>query len=229
VLVPPFASVFSAFGAGNLGQLHIHERSAYVVVYNPLTRQMTLDIGVVNGMIAELEQLGRDDLVRQGFQPKDVQHQVEFDMRYGNQLVQLSVLSPVKRLKDLDDVLAMIEVFSKTYASRFGAKASAPEAGIKIIAVRVLSWGPAEKIPLAGQNGATEYKPKSSGSRTCHFWTEEQPIDTPIYRWTDMKAGAVVDGPAIVESPHTTFVVEPGWDFHLGSAGEVWLNDVAKK
>ncbi len=229
VLVPPFASVFSAFGAGNLGQLHIHERSAYLVVYNPLTRQMTLDISIVNGMIDELEQLGRDDLVRQGFQPKDVQYQVEFDMRYGNQLVQLSVLSPVKRLKDIDDVLAMIEVFSKTYASRFGAKASAPEAGIKIIAVRVLSWVPAEKIPLAGHNGAKEYKPKASGSRTCHFWTEEQPIDTPIYRWTDMKAGAVVDGPAIVESPHTTFVVESGWDFHLGSAGEVWLNDITKK
>jgi N-methylhydantoinase A len=229
VLVPPFASVFSAFGAGNLGQLHIHDRSAYLVVYNPLTRQMTLDISIVNGMIDELEQLGRDDLVRQGFQPKDVQHQVEFDMRYGNQLVQLSVLSPVKRLKDVDDVLAMIEVFSKTYASRFGAKASAPEAGIKIIAVRVLSWVPAEKIPLTGQNGAKDYKPKASGSRTCHFWTEEQPIDTPIYRWTDMKAGAVVDGPAIVESPHTTFVVESGWDFHLGSAGEVWLNDIAKK
>jgi N-methylhydantoinase A len=44
-----------------------------------------------------------------------------------------------------------------------------------------------------------------------------------------MKAGAVVEGPAIVESPHTTFVVEPGWDFRLGSAGEVWLNDVGKK
>ena len=229
VLVPPFASVFSAFGAGNLGQLHIHERSAYLVVYNPLTRQMTLDVSVVNGMIDELELAGREDLVRQGFAASDVQHQVEFDMRYGNQLVQLSVLSPVKRLADMDDVFSMIEVFSKTYASRFGAKASAPEAGIKIIAVRVLSWVPAEKIPLAGQNGAKQYEPKSSGSRSCHFSTEEKPVDTPIYRWTDLKAGARVVGPAIVESPHTTYVVEPGWDFELGSAGEVWLHDIAKK
>jgi N-methylhydantoinase A len=229
VLVPPFASVFSAFGAGNLGQLHIHERSAYLVVYNPLTRQMTLDVSLVNGMIDELEAAGREDLVRQGFAPSDVQHQVEFDMRYGNQLVQLSVLSPVKRLADMDDVFAMIEVFSKTYASRFGAKASAPEAGIKIIAVRVLSWVAAEKIPLAGQNGAQAYQPKPTASRSCHFWTEEKPIDTAIYRWTALKPGAHVDGPAIVESPHTTFVVEPGWDFALGSAGEVWLHDVAKK
>jgi N-methylhydantoinase A len=95
--------------------------------------------------------------------------------------------------------------------------------------VRVLSWVRAEKIPLAGQNGAAEYKAKASGRRSCHFWGEERPIETLIYRWTEMKAGAVVEGPAIVESPHTTFVVEPGWDFRLGSAGEVWLNDVGKK
>jgi N-methylhydantoinase A len=188
---------------------------------------MTLEVEQVNTMIDELEGLGREDLVRQGFAPHDVEHQVEFDMRYGNQLVQLSVLSPVKRLRGVDDVLAMIEVFSKTYASRFGAGASAPEAGIKIIAVRVLSWVPAEKIPLAGQNGAKGHRPNPASSRTAHFWTHEQAVETPVYRWTDLKPGAVIDGPAIVESPHTTFVVEPGWDFHLGSAGEVWMNDTS--
>ena len=148
-------------------------------------------------------------------------------MRYGNQRVQLSVLSPVTRLRSVDDTLAMIEVFSKTYASRFGVGASAPEAGIKIIAVRVLSWVPAEKIPLAGHDGAKEYRPTSAKTRTCHFWTEEQPVETLVHRWTDLKAGAVITGPAIVESPHTTFVVEPGWDLRLGSAGEVWMNDIA--
>src|SRR4029079_16220706 len=110
-----------------------------------------------------------------------------------------------------------------------GAKASAPEAGIKIIAVRVLSWVPAEKIPLAGGNGAKTYKPSAASTRTCHFSTEANPVDTPIYRWTDLKPGAQGIGPAIVESPHTTFVVEPGRDFELGSAGEVWMHDVAKK
>ena len=228
VLIPPFASVFSAFGAGNLGQLHIHERSAYLVVYNPITREMTLDMAKVNAMIDECEQLGIEDLTRQGFKPSEVEHQVEFDMRYGNQLVQLSVLSPVQRLKDVDDILAMIEVFSQTYAKRFGAGASAPEAGIKIIAVRVLAWVPAEKIALAGHNGAKEYRPSAPKHRACHFPSEEKPVETAIHRWTDLKPGAAIDGPAIVEAPHTTFVAEPGWDFRLGSAGEVWMNDLPK-
>ena len=53
-------------------------------------------------------------------------------------------------------------------------------------------------------------------------------METAIHRWTDLKPGAAIDGPAIVEAPHTTFVAEPGWDFRLGSAGEVWMNDLPK-
>ena len=37
ILAPPFASVFSACGAGNMKQLHIHERGAHVVMYNATT------------------------------------------------------------------------------------------------------------------------------------------------------------------------------------------------
>ncbi|MGH7803812.1 MAG: hydantoinase/oxoprolinase family protein, partial [Candidatus Binatia bacterium] len=183
--------------------------------------ELTLDLERVNGMIDELQLAGREDLVRQGFTANEVEHQVEFDMRYGNQLVQLSVKSPVPRLRDLDDVLSTIEVFSLTYAKRFGERAAAPEAGVKIIAVRVLAWVPAEKIPLRGQDGSAQNHPSPSSTRTCHFWTEEKPVETAVYRWRNLQPGATVDGPAIVEAPHTTFVVEPGWEFRLGSAGEV--------
>jgi len=91
----------------------------------------------------------------------------------------------------------------------------------------VLAWVPAEKIALAGHNGAREYRPSAPKQRACHFPSEEKAVETAIHRWTDLKPGAVIDGPAVVEAPHTTFVVEPGWDFRLGSAAEVWMNDLA--
>ncbi len=225
VLIPPFSSVFSALGAANLGQLHIHERSAYLVVYNPLTREIMLDVKEVNQMIVELEESGREDLMRQGFPDEIIQHQVEFDMRYGNQLVQLSVLSPVKRLEGVDDILRMIEVFSETYSKRFGEGAAAPEAGIKIVAVRVLSWVAGETVSLRPSGNGKEMRPKPVGSRTCHFPNEAEVVETSVYKWTDLLPGSRVDGPAIVEAPHTTFVVEPGWRFELGSGREVWMVD----
>lgn len=223
VLIPPFSSVFSALGAANLRQLHIHERSAYLVVYNPLTREITLDVDEVNRMIVELEEQGREDLVRQGFAASTVQHQVELDMRYGNQLVQLSVACPVRRLAGVADILSLVEVFSETYSKRFGERAAAPEAGIKIAAVRVLSWTPGETVPLRQNVNGKPFQPQPSGQRLCHFTSSDTGIETPTYRWLDLHEGARIAGPAIVEAPHTTFVVEPGWRFELGSSREVWM------
>jgi N-methylhydantoinase A len=232
VVVPPFSPVFSAFGAANLGQLHIHERSVYLVVYNPLTREVTLDLETVNGLIAELEDLGREDLVRQGFSRTLVEHQIEFDMRYGNQLVQLSVLSPVSRLRGVDDILSLIDVFSDTYAKRYGERAAAPEAGVKIAAVRVLSWVPGGRVSLRGDgDGAAtareeeERRPVAAGGRLCHFTAQEEGLMTAVYRWGELSPGARIDGPAIVEAPHTTFVVESGWEFRLDANGTAWLTD----
>ncbi|MGV2481895.1 UNVERIFIED_CONTAM: hydantoinase/oxoprolinase family protein, partial [Salmonella enterica subsp. enterica serovar Weltevreden] len=35
ILAPPFSSTFSACGAGNVSQMHIHEMSTWTVLFNP--------------------------------------------------------------------------------------------------------------------------------------------------------------------------------------------------
>src|SRR3546814_6179174 len=87
VLFPPFASVFSALGAGNMKPLHIHERSAYIVLYEPRERTIYDQYEQLNTYIGELEAKGAEDLVRQGYNRSDVKYRLEMDMRYGNQLV----------------------------------------------------------------------------------------------------------------------------------------------
>ena len=52
-------------------------------------------------------------------------------------------------------------------------------------------------------------------------------MKTGIYKWESIPVGARIDGPAVVEAPHTTFVVAPGWEFQLGGAGLVWLKTQA--
>ncbi len=226
VMVPPFSAVFSAFGAANLRQLHLHERSVYLTVYNPLTRDVTLDIKPVNAICDELEELGRDDLARQGFDPGSIRHQVEFEMRYGNQLVQLSVPSPVARLRDVDDVLGLIDAFRTNYSARFGEKAAAPEAGVKIVAVRVVSWvlGAAVTLP-AGETGAARTS-QPVGERKCYFLGNPQGVATPVHRWNTVGARAALSGPAIIEAPHTTYVVEPGWEFQTDASGGAWMTRI---
>jgi N-methylhydantoinase A len=97
VLVPPFSSMFSAVGASNMDQLHIHERSLYLSFYDSNTRRLYEDFQRFNAVVAELEARGRDDLLRQGYAPTEVEHRLELDMRYGNQLAQTAVVAAVRR------------------------------------------------------------------------------------------------------------------------------------
>jgi N-methylhydantoinase A/oxoprolinase/acetone carboxylase beta subunit len=65
VLIPPFSSVFSALGAGNMNQLHIHEKSLYLMLYDATFRTVLSDYTVFNDTVTELEERGREDLMRQ--------------------------------------------------------------------------------------------------------------------------------------------------------------------
>ena len=120
VLAPPYSSVFSALGAGNTPQLHIHERSAPIILYDATSRTIFTDFARFNTIVAELEAKGRADLVRQGLRAGAVRHRLELDMRYGNQLVTTAVVADRTRLRNLDDVMALIELFAEDYARRKG-------------------------------------------------------------------------------------------------------------
>lgn len=226
VMVPPFSAVFSAFGAANLRQLHLRERSVYLTVYNPLTREVTLDIEALNRICDELEELGLCDLARQGFDSSEIHHQAEFEMRYGNQLVQLTVPSPIARLRNVDDVLRLIDAFRVNYSDRFGEKAAAPEAGVKIVAVRGVSWVVGSAVKLASRQSSGNWTPKPASERTCHFLSHPEGVVTPVYRWNTLGAAATLPGPAIIEAPHTTYVVEPGWQLEADASGGAWIKRV---
>ena len=62
ILIPPFSSVFSALGAGNMNQLHIHEKSLYLMLYDATFRHVLEDYSVFNATVAELEERGHQCL-----------------------------------------------------------------------------------------------------------------------------------------------------------------------
>ena len=225
VLVPPFASVFSALGAGNMTQLHFHERGVHVTMYNPFTRELYSDYDEFNRVVEALEKAGRDDLIRQGFDAEDVKHRLELDMRYGNQLLTQAVTLPdITRMNGVGDVLAMIKTFGDVYSHRFGATSAAPEAGIRCNTVRVASFVDGEKVSFESlTNGHRRTAPKPVAERSVHFPVAKDAIDTPIYDGTALDPKYVVRGPAIVTTDTTTFLVEPLWRLEPTSQGAAWF------
>jgi N-methylhydantoinase A len=225
ILVPPFCSVFSAVGAGNMHQLHIHERSLFLYIYDSTARRLLSDFNRLNAIVAELELAGRLDLLRQGMRPEEVKHRLELDMRFGNQLVQTTVISPTDRLRNMDDVMALIKQFSLDYGKRFGKGSEAPEAGIRINTVRVLSYVELETVSFSdiAPRATNQKAPAPLEQRQCHFVDRKDPIQTLFYDIGQLEPGHVIDRPAVIISPVTTYLVEPGWQLEVGEHGAAWF------
>jgi N-methylhydantoinase A len=224
ILAPPFASVFSACGAGNMKQMHIHERGAHVVMYNATTRGLYDRYDEFNTIVEDLEAQGREDLVRQGFDPADVRYRLEMDMRYGNQLVTTAVVFEVNRIHGVGDVLQMIRTFSDIYAQRYGEGSEAPEAGIRVQTIRVASYVDGDVVKFESlEDSGKRVVPTPASHRGVHFIGTNTAISTPVYDASALTHEHRILGPAIVTTENTTYLVEPGWRLEPTTQGAVWF------
>lgn len=224
ILFPPFASVFSALGAGNMKPLHIHERSAYIVLYDALDRSIYDQYDVLNGFIEELEKKGAEDLVRQGYDRDKIKYRLEMDMRYGNQLVTTAVAFDINRVNGIGDVLHLIKTFSDIFGDRYGEGTQAPEAGVRVQTVRVASYIEGDVVHFDSLNsGGERIAPTPVNERRVHFTSSEGPVDTPIFDTSSLTNDYVIHGPALVTTESTTYLVEPGWRLEPTPQGAVWL------
>lgn len=226
VLAPPFASTFSACGAGNVNQMHIHEMSTWTTLFHAGTRSFLSEYAQFNSTVEELERRGREDLLRQGVAAAEVRYRLELDMRYGNQRVETAVVTDIDRLDSRSGVLRLISQFHRTYGERFGEGSQSPEAGIRINTIRVCAYVEQPRVqfsdltpPADGQGSIT---PQSR--RQCHFVGHEQPLDTPVYLHPALLPATVIAGPALVTTRATTYLVEPGWTLTVAAQGAVWFS-----
>lgn len=225
VLAPPFASVFSAVGAGTMSQMHINEKSAWMVLFDSANQRFTTDYARFNEIVAELEERGQNDLIRQGFDAGAIEHRLELDMRYGNQRVETGVDVDSRRVSCQHDILQILSKFHTRYGETFGEGSQAVEAGVRINTFRVVSFVQDEGIPFGDVRPCEgrETQPDPVGSRHCHFVGHDGPVETKIYDTAAVGSDAVILGPAIMVSPSTTYLVEPGWRFEYSASGAGWF------
>lgn len=225
ILAPPFASVFSACGAGNMSQLHIHEMSTWTTLFDANRQAFFSDYDRFNGVVEELERRGREDLLRQGFEPAQVRYRLELDMRYGNQRVETAVVTDLNRVTAPEHVLKLIEQFHERYGERFGAGSQTPEAGVRINTIRVCSYIEHPGIRFRSIRPPEKLLPAPSlvSTRDCHFVGVDGARKTAIYDEAALTPGTRIDGPAIVVTRATTYLIEPGWRYTAADQNAVWF------
>ncbi len=211
----PFSSVFSAYGVSCMNYLQIYEKTCFIIFYDSATEDYTDEYDLFNDAVKALQEKALQDARKQGFSPDEVRYELELEMRYGLQPNITRVPSPCLFIESGEEAESVGRAFTQAYNLSYGEASSYPEGGVEIINFILKSIVPVPGVPFAshpleGPDAGAAQK----GQREC-YWEIRGFTQTPVYEFTLMRPGNVVEGPAIIEAKDTTYVIPPGKRFTL--------------
>jgi len=203
VVVPLTASVHGATGLISSDVVYEYGKSDHVVVPVAPAR--------VNENFAGVLQRALADLRAAGFAESDVQVMRSVDMRYRYQVHELNVpFAPGSGVITDGDMDELYGRFDALYEKAFGQGSGYREAGKEILTFRMTATGLLKKPEIKAEvarisDGAQAVK----GNRDVYFEEAKKFVATPVYDFVKMHPGVTIAGPAIIETPVTTVVVNP--------------------
>lgn len=207
VLVPRYPGLNSA-----LGCILADVRHDFVQTINlPLAQ---IPAGQVDEVIASQIKAGKDLLEREKVVVNEVVLQHDFELLYRGQSHVLRIPSPEGPF----DAEKVRLAFREAFLARFGIEL--PTMVPVLVNVRTTIIGRRDRISLAsfkpeGGNAEAAYK----GTRRS--WFDGAWHDAKIYDRAQLPVGFVFHGPAIVEQPDTTLILDPGTRSEVDQLGNI--------
>lgn len=206
VIVPRVAAVLSAWG-----MLSTDLRSEFVRTHVGNVRE--LGVGTIREIFAAMEAKGREQLTKTFSGTVAVRRSA--DMRYGEQIFEISVPLESVDLWAPDLVDRMVERFQRRHEELYTY--SAPDQEIVFVNARLSITGELPSMPV--EPVLTAKTIASSRLRRVFLggW-----IDAPVYDWDTLSPGLEISGPAVVESATTTVLAAEG--DHIQVTPHGWLD-----
>jgi N-methylhydantoinase A len=216
-VVVPLGQVASAFSAYGLA-------SSDIVLAAELSDPgpMPLDAERAAANFARLEEQVRGSLEQQGLTYERVELVRSLDMRFTAQLAEIEIDVPDGVL-DSTAVQLVADNFEKRYAELYGEGTGFAAAGVQAITFRVRGTGVlpfSPELPVLEAAASADPSAARISSRKVCLDPRAGYVDTPVYDYRGLRAGHVIEGPAIVEVSTTTVVVPgamSGTVDHLGN------------
>jgi N-methylhydantoinase A len=210
VVVPPSPGVLSTYGL-----LFTDLRNDYVQTFTGDVDQ--LDGTKMAQTYAPLEDQARQWLRDQGIGDAEMQIIRSADLRYRNQGFELTVPVPSGQLSP-DAVSQAIEAFHDLHRRLYTYEMR--DMPVQLVNLRVTAIGRLPS-PKPGELEAGDATPAPVANRWVTFQRGTPAIHTPLYRREQLRPGAKLEGPAIVEQPDTTTLVWPGFSASVDGLGNI--------
>ena len=210
VYIPASAPVLSAYGMLNTDIRYDFFRSY------PLSLDR-LDLDELRIILSELGSQGREKLLSQGVAEEAVDIQYSADMRYLDQIYEVTVPLPESALPDSEFLAQLTSNFHRRYEELYSYNQQDQE--VRLVTLRSVAVG---KLPRIAQLDQLEVGDHAApvGSRRVYLedWCEAQ-----IYAADKLPSGTEITGPAILESEFTTILIWPGDRASVDAMGGVEL------
>ncbi|BAS26372.1 hydantoinase/oxoprolinase family protein [Limnochorda pilosa] len=209
LIVPRFPGACSAYGL-----LQSDVRRDYAQTFaRPLAPKSWDD---ARRRLTEMEELGRQDLDRDGILRESQRYEYRCAMRYYAQTHELEV-----ELASDATVDQVRELFRQAHEREFGFVAG-PEEPVEVVNLRVTAVGQVARPQLGGLPRAEEEGRRAirSTTRKVHFTSERAEEATVQWR-DDLAQGDRVRGPAIVEQYDSTTLIPPDWTVEVQATGDL--------
>jgi N-methylhydantoinase A len=213
-ILPKTASAMSACGMQFSDIVFEQTRSR-------VTLSGSFDADGVNRALDEIDaELERFRANLHGAARAQVRKEFFAEARYKSQVWELDTPLPVKRFRTAKDVARLVEAFHSVHDRVYAVRDEQSE-------VECVNWRGRISIKLArppkpADRRAGRHKPKPSASRVAYFGAGDS-RKTPVFRGTELKPGAHIAGPAIIEEPTTTIVVYPQMSAQVSPSGHYIL------
>ena len=211
VLVPMTPGVLSALGMLIADTLKDYVRTIMVPVEQAYE--------VVRAAMAELEEQGRGDLVREGISSEKIIIERYLDLRYIGQSYELTILFE-------DDMARATNDFHAAHERRFGY--SDPNERVQVVNVRLKARGLTTHPELEVQEVARGAVAKPIMTRDVTFADVDSSMnhDVPVYERQSLRPGMMIVGPAIITQYDTTTVVPPAWSVQIDAIGNLVIEQI---
>ena len=204
ILVPQFSGLLSAYGLGYAQPEEFTEKQ----ILKPLS-----DVSDnIERWIEELSESARKSLAVSspgGDQEIEIIRKI-LSLRFQGQENTLEI--------DYTDTYEIASIFKKEYQKQFGHWID--DRQIELESIRVVA-----SLNSVNRAGLTHGKSvhHQCALKTKQVWFRSGYMETPVYHSESLNAGDRFSGPAIILDPHSTVVVETGWQADLKASGAILL------
>lgn len=197
VIIPTMASNFSALGM-LLSDLRHDYTQTYVCPFQHMDQERVI------GQLRAMEAEGKTTLLEEGAKPENIEFIWKLDMRYSGQEYSISVPVPIRAWSD-DDLMSIRQAFDDAHLEQYGHHA--PEESIDIVRLHVAALGRiGETNALTVKTSAANH-PMPEDTRPVCFGLGTKYIQCPVYLRSQLPAGTVIEGPAVIEEAGSTTVL----------------------